>query len=375
MEVNEKLEALMLHKQGASYGQIAKKLGISKTRAFDIVKEQKLFESVGMRNEFSSERVPNVRSKYGSSERVTIPIKNKFNEFTGDELITKHFDTLEFEGKFAELIGKPSKLFSAIIWGLPKSGKSNFCLRFADYLQEYFGDVVYIAAEEGESVTLQEKFKQIGGSKITILESRDKNDIRAYLRQKNCQFIFIDSINTAGIDNDFLELIKQENPTKSFISIVQATKSGNFKGDQALTHNCDFIIKVDAGVAQYSGRFNVASEIKIFDKPLYQKNPNKPVKPVKHETAIKNPIKNSKLIDELIMNKTPEIMNETILPSNKILPVALKTSDSGFNRYVTPPFIKINNTSTPQFDNQILISGIIGFMLGAIFNTIRRTEK
>ena len=50
--------------------------------------------------------------------------------------------------------------------------------------------------------------------------------------------------NNEGVDSEFLESLKEENPNKSFISIVQATKGGNFKGNQALTHNCDFIIKV-----------------------------------------------------------------------------------------------------------------------------------
>ncbi len=203
---------------------------------------------------------------------VPKPAPKKIKEFTGDELVAKHFECLPFTGRFRELIGTPSKLFAGLIWGLPKGGKSNFSIRFADYLQEYFGKVVYIAAEEGESVTLQEKFKDIGGSKVTVVETRDRDVIRDYLSKKGCDFVFIDSINNAGIDNEFLELLKTENPTKSFIGIVQATKGGNFKGDQALTHNCDFIIKVVDGIAYHHGRFNVASEISIFEEPLYEKN-------------------------------------------------------------------------------------------------------
>ncbi len=198
--------------------------------------------------------------------------ERKIKEFTGDDLIAKTFECLPFSGKFKELIGTPSKLFAGLIWGLPKGGKSNFSIRFADYLQEHFGKVVYIAAEEGESVTLQEKFKDIGGSKVTVVETRDRDAIREYLSKKNCDFVFIDSINNAGIDNDFLELLKSENSTKSFVGIVQATKGGNFKGDQALTHNCDFIIKVVDGIAYHHGRFNVASEIPIFEEPLYEKS-------------------------------------------------------------------------------------------------------
>jgi hypothetical protein len=67
------------------------------------------------------------------------------------------------------------------------------------------------------------------------------------LSEKNFEFVFIDSINNAGIDNDFLQLLKNENSQKSFVAIVQATKGGNFKGDQALTHNCDFIINLSSG--------------------------------------------------------------------------------------------------------------------------------
>lgn len=282
--MNIKLKAYELKQSGLSYGQIAKQLEIGRTTAYDYIKEVRMglgetnistnainssepASEKGLRLEFNREKPKEIERDFKTE-------KKKVKEFTGDELIEKKFDSLEFEGKFLELIGKPSKLFSAIIWGLPKGGKSNFSIRFADYLQEYFGDVVYIAAEEGESVTLQEKIKAIGGSKVTFAENKDRQSIREYLLSKQCDFVFIDSINNAGIDNEFLEALKQENPTKSFISIVQATKGGNFKGDQALTHNCDFIIKVVAGVAYHSGRFNTITEINIFDQPLYEKNPS-----------------------------------------------------------------------------------------------------
>ncbi len=144
----------------------------------------------------------------------------------------------------------------------------------ADYLEEYFGRVLYIAAEEGESVTLQQKIKDIGGSKMKILETRDKDEIKSFLSKSTFDFVFIDSINVAGIESEFLEVLKNENPSKSFVAITQATKSGNFKGDQSLTHNCDFIIKVVDGIAYQAGRFSPASEVNIFEKPLYEKNKN-----------------------------------------------------------------------------------------------------
>lgn len=279
-------EAYQLHLEGLSYKQIATKLGIGKTTAFNYVKEVKLQKGatyqkhVQNRSELGVRQNSELLQKHSESENTVeqtpFPVKKNvlLKEFTGHDLVRKKFHCLEFEGKFKELIGKPSRIFSAIIWGLPKGGKSNLALRFADYLQEYFGKTIYIAAEEGESVTLQEKFRDIGGSKLTVVESRNRDDIREYLKQSDAEFVFIDSINTASIDNDYLELLKVENKKKSFIGITQATKGGTFKGDQALTHNCDFIIKVVDGVAYHSGRFNQASEIKIFEEPLYKKNKN-----------------------------------------------------------------------------------------------------
>jgi len=275
-----KLIAFRLQKEGKSYRQIAQTLNISKTAAFEYVKEM----SLSLKQQ-QAKKVAQLESNFDTENQKEILIETDnenylepiaLKEFTGDELVQKEFECLDFEGKFLTLIGKPSKMFSGIIWGMPKGGKSNFAIRFADYLQEYFGQVLYVAAEEGESVSLQEKFKDIDGSKITVIETRDRIAIANFLQQRQeFNFIFIDSINNAGIDNDFLEELKAENTHRSFISIVQATKSGKFKGDQALTHNCDFIITVDKGIASHQGRFNVASEISIFeDGALYQKKPS-----------------------------------------------------------------------------------------------------
>lgn len=281
-----KEEAYNLHIVGHSYKKIAQQLKISKTKAFNYVKEMKLQEgdkqplptqettitnivvpaSVSdVRNTTerpfidgadANNQVPKIKQNpiqngvpaFGThSERAVqhtsssdekshpkrnpppVPLQKKIKEFTGDELVGKSFDCLAFTGKFKDLIGTPSRIFSAIIWGLPKGGKSNFSIRLADYLQEHFGKVVYVAAEEGESLTLQDKFREIDGSKATIIECRDKDRIRDYVLNSDSSFVFIDSINNAGIDADFLEVMKGENPGKSFISICQATKGGDFK--------------------------------------------------------------------------------------------------------------------------------------------------
>jgi len=318
--MNNKEKAYQLFKSGFSYGEIADELSISKSTAHNYVKEIKTLnkENISTPVQNSSGKGLNVRSEQKTNEQRANDFaetkktkQNPIKEFTGDDLLKKEFISYEFTGKFLELVGKPSKPFSGIIWGLPKGGKSNLSIRFADYLSEYFGSVCYIAAEEGESVTLQMKIKDIGGSKVTFVELKDKQKIRAYLQSKNYVFVFIDSINNAEIDHEFLELIKRDNPKTSFIGIVQATKSGNFKGDQALTHNCDFIIKVIAGIAYHEGRFNERSEISIFDEPLYVKNPEKEVPEIKES--------------EEEPNVHPEIVEDQITEEEN--PMALRKPD------------------------------------------------
>ena len=287
-----KKQVYELRMQGLSFGQIARQLGISKSTAFGYFKEYcltvKSQESKPVQNSSGLDlNVRAERTEHPPIVKKLIEIKGPtLKEILADDLVKVEFDSLDFSGKFLELIGKPSRIFSGIIWGLPKGGKSNLSIRFADYLQEYFGDVVYIAAEEGVSASLKEKFIQIKGGGVTVVECRNREEIREYLKSKSFQFVFIDSINVAGIDNEYLELIKAENTKKSFISIVQATKSGNFKGDQGLTHNCDFVIKVVGGIAHHHGRFGPSSEINIFEGELYTKNEAKRTTIAKELTSI-----------------------------------------------------------------------------------------
>lgn len=381
--MNLKIKAYQLHKEGKSYKEIATILNIGKTTAYDHVKEMK---SGGLNYAPNtvpngSELNPNVRSERKPErkvENITISLKNNDNankisvpnvpnkkitkSFSGNDLLKMKFETLHFTGKFFEMIGNPEKHFSGIIWGLPKGGKSNLSIRFADYLQEYFGDVLYVAAEEGMSVSMQEKIRAINGSSVIFYPGKNRDEIKEFVKGSNVGFVFIDSINVANIDDAFLEEMKQENPNKSFVAIVQATKGGNFKGEQSLEHNCDFVIKVVNGIAYHKGRFGPESEIPIFEQSLYEKNDKKKVMPTTPTKEILYNLELKTIPDSISMPIPAKFQFPTPI-FNSNIPLIQKPNFTAANNFT----LQQTNNSNNLLGKVILIGGTF-WVLKEIFS-------
>lgn len=185
----------------------------------------------------------------------------------GESLVKQNIPTYEFSEPYSDFIGHPTENFSAIVYGLPKSGKSNFSIQFASYLARQFGKVLYVASEEGlQSRTLIDKVKYnlSDNREIFFSGSRDMAEVRKQIKEKDYKFVFFDSLNVLHLTSAQLEDIKQENKDKAFISVLQSTKDGAFKGNQDFAHNCDIVIKVDNGIASQVGRFNAPAELRIF---------------------------------------------------------------------------------------------------------------
>ncbi|NBW36147.1 MAG: hypothetical protein EBR30_14225 [Cytophagia bacterium] len=194
------------------------------------------------------------------------------------------YDCYEFDGKWEDLVGKPSKKFHMMVYGRPKQGKSYFCFDLAQYLSN-FGKVLYIAAEEGFSATLQKKLQDMGGDNpnLDFANFRDYETIKNALPGHDYRFVIIDSVNYIRIEPEEIETLKAENPRMALITVQQATKDGKFRGSQQYAHNCDIIIEVIEGVAYHQGRFQVHSEMPIFTKPEEKKKSKAVAKPAAQE--------------------------------------------------------------------------------------------
>ena len=190
------------------------------------------------------------------------------------------YDNYDFDGKWLDLVGKPAKKFHMMVYGRPKQGKSYFCFDLAQYLSN-FGKVLYIAAEEGFSATLQKKLEDMGGDNdnLDFANFRDYDTIKNALPGHDYRFVVIDSVNYIRIEPEQIEELKADNPRMALITVQQATKDGKFRGSQQFAHNCDIIIEVIQGVAHSTGRFAPPSEMAIFVAPEIKKGA--PVKMVK----------------------------------------------------------------------------------------------
>lgn len=146
------------------------------------------------------------------------------------------FNTLGFTGKWLQLIGNPSSNFTVMVFGKPKMGKSYLCVEFAGYLARNYGKVLYVANEEGLDYTLQEKLndKNVKHPNFYVTGTLPAS-LDAY------DFIFLDSVNRLGLTPEYLRALKARYAEKSFIGIFQATKQGNFRGENSFQHDVDVI--------------------------------------------------------------------------------------------------------------------------------------
>jgi hypothetical protein len=185
---------------------------------------------------------------------------------SSDDLEEFDYPKYEFFGKYQKFFGQPSINAHYMIYGLPKGGKSTFALHFAKYLADNYGNVLYVASEEGFSATLQQKIKNFGlGSRnLHFSNYREAKPIMELADSGEFDFLFIDSVNYIKITPEEIEDIKKRNPRMSVVTIQQATKDGNYKGDTAYAHNCDVVVVVDKGVATQRGRFNDEASMQVF---------------------------------------------------------------------------------------------------------------
>lgn len=208
-------------------------------------------------------------------------IDTKNGVLTGNEIMNMTFETLDFPEKWQNFMQNPAKNMKIAVIGKPKNGKTSGCMEFASVLTN-FGNVLYNFADQGINKSTQDLWKLTGlheKQNAYLSATRNLKDLDKLCASGNYDFIFIDMINTyihrTGIKYyEFEDRFLKKYPNISFILVFEATKSGDFKGDQGWTHLVDALINVDSYVLHNQGRYGVGEYV-VWKEGLKKVNPKK----------------------------------------------------------------------------------------------------
>ncbi|WP_343636278.1 hypothetical protein [Fluviicola sp.] len=175
------------------------------------------------------------------------------------DIVNMEFPTIGFTGKWLRFVGDPNKGFTAMVFGLPKYGKSYLCVDWAGYLARNHGRVLYVAKEEKVGGTLKTKLRE------TQMAHPNFDSTGALpMDLSDYDFVFLDSVTKLGLSPEDLDELKAEYPGVSFIYVFQTTKQGAFRGSNGYQHDVDIVIEVpEPGKAIQYGRYNQRSEMDI----------------------------------------------------------------------------------------------------------------
>lgn len=175
--------------------------------------------------------------------------------FNVNDLLSKKFDLMEFEGDWLESFGKPCKQFSMMICGDSGHGKTDLAIKLGKYLTQ-FGKVAYNSIEEGISHTLKmamarNNMQQVA-SKFQILDREQLPELTKRLKkQRSPDFLIIDSIQYLKMTKDeYFEFKTAFYPKKGIIYISHVEK-GSVKG--ALANSIWYDVDIQVPVEGFKG--------------------------------------------------------------------------------------------------------------------------
>jgi hypothetical protein len=183
---------------------------------------------------------------------------------TAEQMGNRHHDVLDFTSFWYALFGKPEKSFVMMLHGEPHNGKTILLLKFAKYLAENFGRVLYVTSEEFDSSAMTGKINELVSPKpegLHFIDSIESIDLSPY------DFVILDSVNDLGLKpNDFKAIVKQYSP-KGYILNLQHTKSGQFKGGKDWEHIPAIVGEVSKGIVWLTkNRYGQKNTFNFFEQ-------------------------------------------------------------------------------------------------------------
>jgi hypothetical protein len=186
---------------------------------------------------------------------------------TAEEIANRKFEYLTFTPPWSNLIGKPATNFTMMLHGEPGAGKTTLLLKFAKYLANTFGKVLYVSSEEFAASTMTEKVNALLNpfpANLEFAENLKDPNLSKY------NFIILDSVNDLGLQLQDYKGLREKHPNTAFILILQHTKSGKYRGGKDWEHEIEIGGQVVNGVITiYRNRYGVKGSMNFFtDTPV-----------------------------------------------------------------------------------------------------------
>ena len=213
-------------------------------------------------------------------ENTTID-KTQKGVINSSQLMNMSFETIELTGEWADFMQDPAKNMKIGIIGRPKNGKTAGSTALANELTKH-GNVLYNFTDQGLNKSTQKLWELSGLSQKSnafLTDTRDLDELENLCKTGNYDYVFIDMINnyihSTGIKyHEFESRFIKKYKDISFILVFEATKTGDFKGDQGWTHILDQLINVEDFVMESKGRYGVGEYV-VWKEGLQKTNPKK----------------------------------------------------------------------------------------------------
>lgn len=186
---------------------------------------------------------------------------------TAEEIANRKFEYLAFSPPWSNLVGRPATNFTMMLHGEPGAGKTTLLLKFAKYLANTFGKVLYVSSEEFAASTMTEKVNTLLNpfpANLEFAENLKDPELSQY------DFLILDSVNDLGLQLQDYKGLRAKYPNTAFILILQHTKAGNYRGGKDWEHEIEIGGEVENGVITiYRNRYGVKGSMNFFtDTPV-----------------------------------------------------------------------------------------------------------
>ncbi len=173
-----------------------------------------------------------------SADKLEPSSVSTMGTISATEMGNMTFTKLKFNDYYKGILGEPATDFDMSIDGSKGSGKTVYLLKFANYLADYHGPVLYVSSEEFGSASLIDKIQRFGITSKNLRFVKKMPSVNELLKYK---FIFIDSINHVKITIDEYRKIREEKTKPAFILVFQQTKEGQSKGSTDWPHEVSIV--------------------------------------------------------------------------------------------------------------------------------------